>query len=235
MLAFASSSALQAQSVEYRTTRGAGNNVAHRDWGQADTRLLRGPSGPDYGDGVSSMAGAARPSPRVVSNALFSQTQPIFSIVGHSDYIWAWGQFLDHDIAFTPGTEEREPIPVPPGDPFFDPRGTGSQVIPFRRSTFDPLTGTGITNPRQQRNLITAYIDGSTVYGSDADRASWSRTHIGGRLKVRSTVHGDLLPYNDGTMFNVMCSLSVAADVTEGSAAGIRSPAFPLTSPAPGI
>jgi len=69
----------------------------------------------------------------------------------------------------------------------------------------DPTTG--VTNPREQINLISAYIDGSNVYGSnvgtDTDRAGWLRTHVGGRLKVRSTARGDLLPYNDGTVFNV--------------------------------
>jgi peroxidase len=202
MLAFASSTAVRAQANEYRTIDGSGNNVAHPYWGAAGAHLLRGPSGAAYGDGVSSMAGAARPSPRALSNALFNQTQPMFSTVGHSDYIWAWGQFLDHDIAFTPAAaDEPEPIQVPPGDPFFDPWRTGWKVIPFRRSIFDPLTG--ITNPRQQPDLTTAYIDGSTVYGSDVNRASWLRTHSGGRLKVTSMARGDLLPYNDGTMFNV--------------------------------
>jgi peroxidase len=205
VLGLASGSALQAQPGEYRTTDGSGNNLAHPDWGAAGAHLLRGPSGAHYGDGISSMAGAGRPSPRVFSNALFDQTQPVFSRVGHSDFIWVWGQFLDHDLSFTPGAAEAEPIPVPLGDPFFDPLRTGSQVIPFRRSVFDP--GTGSTSPRQQPNLITAYIDGGTVYGTnvgtDVDRPGWLRTHVGGRLKVTSTARGDLLPYNDGTVFNV--------------------------------
>jgi peroxidase len=204
MLGLASGSALQAQAGEYRTSDGTGNNLAHPDWGAADAQLLRGSSGAHYGDGISSMTGAGRPSPRVLSNALFNQTRPVFSTVGHSDFIWAWGQFLDHDMGFTPGVAEAEPIPVPPGDPFFDPLGQGSQVIPFHRSVYAPASA---TTPRQQLNLITAYIDGSTVYGSnlftDGDRPGWLRTHVGGRLKVTSTALGDLLPYNDGTVFNV--------------------------------
>ncbi|HEX4997502.1 MAG TPA: peroxidase family protein [Terriglobia bacterium] len=203
-LSYLSVSAL-AETLGYRPIDGKGNNVDHMEWGSAGVQLLRGPSGAHYGDGISSLAGASRPSPRAISNALFNQTGLIFSSVGHSDYIWTWGQFLDHDVGLTPGENEPVPIPVPSGDPFFDPFNTGTQVILFSRSVFDPLTG-GVT-PRQQINQITAYIDGSNVYGvnvgTDTDRPGWLRTRQGGRLKVTTTSVGDLLPYNDGTVFNV--------------------------------
>ena len=106
-------------------------------------------------DGIASMGGATRPSPRAVSNAFFAQAQPVFSSAGHSDFIWAWGQFLDHDLGLTPGANEFEPIPVPQGDSFFDPFDTGTQIIPFQRSVFDTAS-----TPRQQLNLVSAYIDG---------------------------------------------------------------------------
>ena len=70
-------------------------------------------------------------------------------------------------------------IPVPAGDPSFDPAGTGTQVIPLTRSSFDPATGTGADNPRQQVNVVTAWIDGSQVYGSDAEVAAKLRTFVG--------------------------------------------------------
>jgi hypothetical protein len=182
---------------EYRTMNGTGNNIAHPSWGSAGSRLMRGSSGPHYGDGISSMAGIDRPSPREISNALFDQRIPVFSTVGHSDYIWTWGQFLDHDFGLTPAAgTELAPIAVPPGDRFFP----NVQSIAFSRSLFDPATGT--TTPREQINLNTAYIDGSNVYGSDDQRASWLRTHVGGRLKVTPSWTGDLLPYNDGTILN---------------------------------
>ena len=183
--------------LEFRSIDGTGNNIAHPNWGAAGSRLIRGSSGSHYGDGISSMGGATRPSPRDVSNALFDQRVPVFSTVGHSDYIWTWGQFLDHDLGLTPGAgTELLPIPVPHGDRFF----VNVPSIAFSRSLFDTATGT--TTPREQMNLITSYIDGSNVYGSDEQRASWLRTHIGGRLKVTATTVGDLLPYNDGAMPN---------------------------------
>jgi len=186
--------------TEFRPIDGRGNNVAHPDWGTPGSQLLRGTSGSRYADGRSAMAGPARPSPRVVSNAVFAQTAPVFSSTGLSDYIWTWGQFLDHDISLTEGANEAVPVAVPKSDAFFDPAGTGTALLPFKRSVFDPETGT--TGPRQQLNELTGFIDGSMVYGSSPARANWLRSFDHGRLKVTHSSVGDLLPYNDGTQPN---------------------------------
>ncbi len=50
-----------------------------------------------------------------------------------------------------------------------------------------------VANPRQQVTRISAYIDGSMVYGSDTARANALRTFEGGRLK---TSGDNLLPLN---------------------------------------
>ena len=118
-----------------------------------------------------------------------------------SAFAWAWGQFLDHDIDLTPTTEdpaEPFPIEVPAGDPWFDPDGTGTSVIPLTRSLFDPSTGTDTGNVRQQINRITAFIDGSQIYGSDSDTAASLRTFSGGRLQTSA---GHLLPLDDDGQF----------------------------------
>lgn len=189
-----------ARFVEYRTIDGSGNNPNNPTWGTPGARLLRGRSGAHYADGASAMAGADRPSARVVSSTVFDQTESIPNSRGVSDYIWAWGQFIDHDLSLSIGSAEPAPIAVPAGDPHFDPSGTGAQTIPFMRASHDPLTG--VSAPREQINEITAFIDGSMVYGSDPTRASWLREGTGGRLKVSAGEWGDLLPYNDGTMPN---------------------------------
>src|SRR5690606_38474788 len=108
----------------------------------------------EYGDGISTVGGADRPSARVISNALADQgeagtTNDRFL----SAMIYAWGQFLDHDLDLTnTGTEEALLVAVPTGDEYFDPQGTGTQVIATMRSVYDPASGNGVDNPRQQVN-----------------------------------------------------------------------------------
>jgi hypothetical protein len=77
-------------------------------------------------------------------------------------------------------------VPVPQGDPFFDPQATGTQVIGLDRSHYHGVNGT-----REQINEITAYLDASMVYGSDLARAMELRALDGtGRLKMSA---GELL------------------------------------------
>ncbi|UUO04312.1 Ig-like domain-containing protein [Blastopirellula sp. J2-11] len=89
-------------------------------------------------------------------------------------------------------------IPVPAGDPYFDPYNTGTATIPMRRARFDATTGDELGDPLQHANLITSFIDASMVYGSDDVRAAELRTGVDGKLK---TSDGDLMPVNDLATF----------------------------------
>ena len=95
----------------------------------------------------------------------------------------------------TGGADPPEPanILVPTGDPEFDPAGHPKPVeMAFNRSVYDPSSGSDATNPRQQLNETTSWIDASNVYGSNTDRAAALRTMADtGRLRTRD---GDLLP-----------------------------------------
>ena len=190
---------LKAQSLDtdnYRTIDGTLNNVTNTDWGAAGVNLIRLTS-VGYADGISSPSGPTRPNPREISNSLFAQDSPINDVLSLSDFCWVWGQFIDHDIGITENSSvEPAMIPVPAGDPWFDPLGTGQAMIPMMRNHHDGQTGTDINNPRQHPNEITAFIDGSAVYGSDQHRADWLRTFEGGKLKV---ANGNLLPWNTVT------------------------------------
>lgn len=181
---------------EVRSITGEGNNVAHPQWGAAGTNL-RQLTSPAYADSIAAPAAPDRPNPRVISNDIFSQSQRINDQLNLSDYVWVFGQFVDHDITFV-DNNPAEPIliEVPQGDPVMDPAGTGQVVIPMFRSEYDPQTGTEPGNPRVHINSITSFIDGSTVYGSDVQRAMWLRTFVGGKLK---TSNGNLLPFNTVT------------------------------------
>jgi hypothetical protein len=183
--------------------------LANPTWGSAGVDLLRiAPA--MYADGISVPGGAARPSARVISNTVADQgSVDIVSDRKLSAMIYAWGQFLDHDLDLTPSASPAQPfnISVPAGDPSFDPAGTGTQVIGLNRSVSDPHTGTSTANPRQQINTVTAWLDGSQVYGSDAATADKLRIHIGGRLKTSPGADGrigtkdDLLPVNNAATF----------------------------------
>jgi hypothetical protein len=95
--------------------------------------------------------------------------------------------------------QESLPIPVPTGDPHFDPMSTGSKTIPFTRAVVEPGTGTSAANPRQFLNNVTSFIDASMVYGSNEVRARALRTLDGtGHLKTSA---GDNLPRNDAETF----------------------------------
>src|SRR5205085_9561716 len=124
--------------------------------------------------GISSVGGADRPSARAISNVVSDQAdQEILSSQHLSAMVYAWGQFIDHDMDLTPtGGAESLSIAVPSGDPSFDPLSTGTQIIPTSRSIFDTKTGLSTSNPRQQINTITAWLDGSMIYGSDAATAA---------------------------------------------------------------
>ncbi len=162
-------------------------------WGSAFSPVVS-IAPPAYSDGISLPAGQDRPNPRLISNMIFSQEDNNNDPLGLSAYLWAWGQFIDHDITLSPDRHgESINIAVPAGDPYFDPAATGQVVIPMLRSDYDRNTGTSDENPRVHYNGITAFIDGSGVYGSDEVRAKWLRKFEEGKLK---TSYGRLLPYN---------------------------------------
>jgi peroxidase len=177
---------------------GSGNNSSHLTWGAAGTALLRR-SPAAYGDRISTPAGSSRPSARAISNALSAQSESIVNSRSLSDFIYVWGQFLDHDINLTSTGSEKFPIQVPTGDVSFDPNSTGTQTIPFTRSVAAAGTGTSRANPRQQTDSVTAFIDGSQVYGSDSTRAAALRSFEGGQLRTSA---GNMLPFNTDGLAN---------------------------------
>ncbi len=177
----------------YRTISGAMNNPNHPDWGAAHTPILH-LGGANFLDGIGAPNGQDRPNARYLSNLIFSQPDLIVDPMNLSDYTWVFGQFLDHDLSLTVDGTEPMNINVPIGDPHFDPLGFGTVEIRAHRNAF--VDGTDVDHPRQYVNELTAFIDGSGVYGSDQPRADWLRTFEGGKLKVSA---GNMMPYNTTT------------------------------------
>ncbi|MFK8115201.1 MAG: peroxidase family protein, partial [Rubripirellula sp.] len=159
------------------------------EFGAADAELLRVAEN-DYADGVSEPAGADRPSAREISNTLSAaDPEGTTSERNLSSFAFAWGQFLDHDIDLSLEPENEADavsfdIEVPAGDPQFDPFNTGEATIHLTRSATADGTGTSADNPAEQVNSITAWVDGSQVYGSDQETSDALREFVGGRLLI---------------------------------------------------
>ncbi|UWQ73951.1 peroxidase family protein [Leisingera sp. M658] len=163
-------------SLQIGAARPADGYAAHSEnptWGATGTGLLHlAPSGLTSDGG---MAGADRPNPREISNILSAQDGSTANAAGASDFLWIWGQFLDHDLSLTGAESETgADIEVPAGDPFFDPFGTGDAVIPFTRVA---------QQDGEYLNEITAFIDASMIYGSTVETVAAMRDE-GGRLRM---------------------------------------------------
>ena len=79
---------------------GRGNNVAHTVWGCAGADLMRyAPAA--YGDSLSTPGGASRPSARLISNTVCDLPEDVHNTRLLSDWIYGWGQFVDHDLDLT--------------------------------------------------------------------------------------------------------------------------------------
>ena len=207
--------------MEFRTIDGFGNNPIDPERGAAGVPMLRlVPAA--YGDGVGHVpGGVGQSSVRAVSNMMCSQAGTMLNDANASDYLWQWGQFLDHDLDETPVASPSEAfnIAVPVGDLHFDPMGTGAMTIGLDRSA-----GVMVAGVRQQLNNITAYIDASNVYGSEDHRALALRTLDGtGKLKTSS---GNLLPYNVDGLDNAMSNAPnffLAGDIRANEQAGLAA------------
>jgi len=223
IVAFVGTMPMGTWAFEPRTIDGTNNNVQNPNWGSTDSHLDRS-IGPDYENAIDTPAEYTRPSPRSISNIVAAQSTLRPNGQYATDMVWQWGQFIDHDLDLTTEAQPHEAydINVPEGDQYFDTNATGTEIIPFNRSIYDPNTGTDVSNPRQQLNQITSYLDGSMIYGSDAQRATALRTMDGtGRLK---TSKNNLLPYNHDGLPNAggtSSDLFVAGDVRANEQIGL--------------
>jgi hypothetical protein len=175
--------------LEFRSIDGSGNNLANPQINTANSDFTRaGPA--HFADGVS--APVDGPNPRMISNVVVGEgNADQANAEGLSGFMYAWGQFIDHDLdlAQSDGVNHID-IPVPSGDPVF----SDGSVIALTRATIDPATGTDEAHPATAVNSITGWLDGSMVYGSDAATAAKLRL-ADGHLK---TSDGDNLPIENG-------------------------------------
>ena len=177
--------------VQFRSIDGSNNNLADPAMNQTGTDFARvGPA--NFSDGISKMTPG--PNPRDISNILVAQADtgeggPHLTDdngVALSGMMYAWGQFVDHDLDLEKGgTTTDISITVPANDQFLPPGST----IPLTRVAIDPATGVP-GHPATAINTITGWLDGSQVYGSNAATAASLRT-ADGHMKTSA---GDNLP-----------------------------------------
>src|SRR6185503_8335218 len=172
-----------APGVNFRSVDGSNNNLADPTMNQTGTDFARvGPA--NFSDGISAMTPG--PNPRDISNILVAQGDtgedgPHLmddNGVALSGMMYAWGQFVDHDLDL-----EQQGIPSPATDisvtvPVDDQVLEPGSPIPITRVAIDPDTGVE-GSPATAINTITGWLDGSQVYGSDAATAASLRTADG--------------------------------------------------------
>ena len=128
-------------------------------------------------------------NPRVISNVIFANDQNANDPGGRSAYMYAFGQFIDHDIDLNmdqtaaPDGSNTLSMTVPDDDTGLPP---GSQISIVRGQT-DPANGNAV-------NSVTQYLDLSQVYGSDPTTAASLRNDDG----TMKTSDGGNLPIVDG-------------------------------------
>lgn len=218
--------------AEDRTINGFGNNLQNPNRGAAGMPLIRFGYPAEYpgnGSGNLMLTDAQRTNPRTISNAVATQFQSVPSSRNLSDYIWLWGQFLDHDLDLSTssnGAAVNGAANIAVAAPN-DPLSPGP--IPFTRSNFVMQPGPGGGPPvRQQINEVTSFIDASHVYGSDAARSAALRSDggLGARLLTSA---GDLLPFNTSGLTNDNQSglpadrLFVAGDIRANENVGLTA------------
>ncbi|XP_045481883.1 lactoperoxidase [Harmonia axyridis] len=201
----------------YRSFDGTCNNLDHAASFGAAFRPFRRVLPPNYGDGISSprlsKSGAPLPSARTVSLSVhrpYYRDDNKFSVM-----LAVWGQFLDHDItatALSKGSNgssisccinrtivhpECFPVLIEKNDPLMAENVT---CMEFVRSAPSPTCCLGA---REQMNQVTAFIDGSVIYGVEKSLVDELRAMNKGLLKMHVTKDNrTLLPVstnlNDG-------------------------------------
>ncbi len=198
----------------YRPISEVGNNVANPNWGTAGTDLVR-LTPAEYADGVDSPSLPQDPSARLISDIVNNQADPAdpsqdantVNQQSLSDFVYSFGQFMDHDMDLTLDNGASDPIAVPVGDPI---GGASDTPLAFNRAQPDPATGTSASNPAQDINYITSYLDLSQIYGSDLATDNALRTFIGGQMK---TSPGGLPPLDNLTYFTAAQLAAINASV----------------------
>ncbi|XP_043536211.1 dual oxidase 2 isoform X1 [Chiloscyllium plagiosum] len=175
------------QNINWETQRYDGwyNNLAFHSRGAAESPFMRRLPA-RYADGVyQALSEPKVPNARILSNIISNGSSGLSSITNSTVLSVFFGYHVMFEILDT-----RHPacppefldVVIPHGDTVFDPNGTESVRLLFQRSGWDHQSGHSPNNPRNQVNEVTAWIDGSSIYGSSHSWCDELRSFSGGRL-----------------------------------------------------
>ncbi|KAF6734629.1 Thyroid peroxidase [Oryzias melastigma] len=195
----------QSRHSRYRTISGVCNNRLNPRWGAANTALVRWlPAEYEDGEGEPKGWNPERlhhgfqlPPPRKVSREIIRSSCK-WKDDDYSQLLVEWGQYIDHDITFTPQSISKSAFWTDVDcyqtcdnvHPCFPIKTDDSLCMPFHRSTADCYVSSGSdvqrALQRQQLNAITSYIDASLVYGHTPKLESFLRDLSGhsGKLAI---------------------------------------------------
>ena len=138
-----------------------------------------------------------KPSPRLLSQKFMRGRDGMPSARNRTTLLPFFGEFLAFDIL--QGTENACPIEVmkiaiEQCDATFDRDCLGRQSMPVLRTRYDRNTGQSPNSPRAQLNLMSSWIDASTVYSTKEVWLSAMRSYTNGTLNIDPSTN--LPPFN---------------------------------------
>ncbi|KAM5172929.1 dual oxidase 1-like isoform 2-T2 [Mantella aurantiaca] len=178
-----SSDAQETVNWEVQRFDGWYNNLANHRMGSKGSKLLRLIPA-SYSDGVYQVT-SDLPNPREISNALTEGQSSSLSPRNLTVMAVFFGnqvlsEIVSTDMPACPA--EFLNIDIPLGDPVFDPENKSNVVLPFQRVQWYSDTGKSPNSPRTQVNSVTAWIDGSSIYGPSHSWSDALRSFSGGKL-----------------------------------------------------
>ncbi|KAK6624368.1 hypothetical protein RUM44_011227 [Polyplax serrata] len=167
---------------KYRDLRGLCNNVRYPTSGSMGTTFSRLMSS-SYKDGLAlpkrSTDTHFLPGADDVVKAVKSKRYHQFV----TPMVGLWGEFISNDIASTANPEINDCCGIDSQHPECFPFYAGGQCHPYSRSL--PALSNCAFKQREQMNMVTAYLDGSALYGSENDLNNF-RLYKQGQVVLRN-------------------------------------------------
>ena len=151
------------------------------------------------------------PNPRTISNVILGSAAPEEDPRGHSAYVYAFGQFVDHDIDLTTNQSGVNAATLSITAPRNDPVLPAGSSITITRAAVNAADGHAL-------NGVTSVLDLSQIYGSDRTTATSLRGEDGKLL----TSDGDNPPIVNGRFVGGDVRASENPDLTAVDALFVR-------------